>query len=583
MKKPGLILSFILEHKTAYAAGLGFLILVDVLQLLMPKIQGILADKFTRGGLVQADLVRYAALIVAVALGMAVFRYFWRIRIMGAARLLDCVTRDRFFRKLQTLTPEFFNTHKTGDLMALATNDIQAVRMAAGPGVVMSVDAAFTIVMVILIMARTIDLRLTLAALAPMPLLAVAVLLFSRAIHHRFKLVQESFASLSDLAQENFSGIRVVKSFVQEKAEIEAFTAKSLGNYRLNLRLAAVQGMFGPLLALIISFSFLIILSYGGTLVVNGHLTLGAYVSALNYLGLLIWPMQAVGWAINSIQSGLASVERLEAVLREVPAVADPPAPAEMGLLRGEIEARDLSFTYPGASEPALRGVSFHLPAGRTLAVVGRTGSGKTTLINLLLRLYNAPRGTILLDGRDINDLPAAVPRGSIGCVPQDNFLFSTTIRENIGFARDTCGEGEIEEAARAARILDEIAAFPEGFETMVGERGVTLSGGQKQRIGIARALCMNPPILILDDCLSAVDTRTEDALLRELRRVMAERTTIFISHRLTTVQAADEILVLEKGAVAERGSHAELLALGGIYAELYQKQLLEDEIERLD
>lgn len=583
MKQLAIVMDFLRKNKWRYLAGIGFLIAVDGIQLVTPKIIGRVADQFQNGTLIRSDLVMYAAVIIGLAIMTAIGRYGWRMKVMGAARLMDFDLRNKLFLKLQSLSTEYFNKHKTGDLMAHSTNDIQAVRMASGNGIVMSVDAVFLTTMTVFIMARTIDWRLTLITLIPLPFLVTAVIFFGREIHRRFREVQESFSQLTDRVQENLAGIRVVKSFVQEDEEIKAFEASNMHNVRMNLRLVRVWGLFFPLIQFISALCYLSVIAYGGRLVVGARISLGDFVAFTNYLGLLIWPMMAIGWVINMIQRGLASLERLNVIFGENPDVFDGPDVLDVEEVRGDVSVRDLTFAYPGAQEPALKGISLDIKNGRTLAVVGRTGSGKTTLANLLLRLYNPPAGTVLVDGNDVNRIPLKTLRESIGCVPQDNFLFSTTIRENIGFAGTDYSDEQIESAARKAQVYDNIIEFPDRFGTMVGERGVTLSGGQKQRVGIARALIKDPRILILDDCLSAVDTQTEEAILSELKREMAGRTSIIISHRISSIKDSDEIIVLDGGRIIERGTHESLLAQHGLYWDLYQKQLLEEELAQAD
>ncbi len=464
--------------------------------------------------------------------------------------------------------------------MAHATNDIQAVRMALGPGIVLSTDAIFLSTIIIIMMVRTIDLRLTVLALMPLPFMVAVVTGFGRVIHRRFKLVQEAFSSLSDRAQENFSGIRVVKGFAQEAAEMDRFRAVNQTNVDKNMHLVRVWGLFMPLVQFLSALSFIIALGYGGIMVIDGTITLGDFVAFNSYLAMLTWPMLAIGWVMNMIQRGKASMDRLNALFDERPEIYDEEDVLPIEKLQGEVEFRHLNFTYPGSDEAALKDISFSVPAGHTLGILGRTGSGKTTLVNLLLRLFNAPRGTVFIDGVDIRKIPLETLREQVGYVPQDNFLFSTTIRSNVDFADTKRAPEDIEEYTKLAQVYDNIAEFPKKFDTLVGERGVTLSGGQKQRLSIARALVKEPSILIMDDSLSAVDTETEEAILNNLKGVMAARTTILIAHRISTLKQADQIVVIDEGSVIQQGTHEQLIAEPGLYKELYEKQLLEEEIE---
>lgn len=579
MKRLAILRDFFRQYKWRYVAGIACLIVVDSMQLITPKIIGLVADRFQAGTLVASDLVKYAGIIIGLAIVTAVGRFGWRLYVMGAARKLDYYLRNKLFLKLQTLSVNYFNNHKTGDLMAHATNDIQAVRMSFGNGVVMMTDSIFLSTMTVFIMAKTISWRLTLITMIPLPFLVFASIFFGRLIHRRFMAVQESFSRLTDRAQENLAGIRVVKSFVQEADEIKAFEEKNMDNVRMNMRLVRIWGLFFPLIQFIGALCFLLVIGYGGGMVVNSSISLGDFAAFINYLGLLIWPIMALGWVINILQRGKASLDRLNVIFDEPAEVADSPTTVDLTELQGDVTIRNLTFTYPGATEPALSGINITLLRGKTLAIVGRTGSGKSTLVNLLLRLYNSPSETILFDGVDVNRIPLKTLREGIGCVPQENFLFSTTIRENVGFAGSAFSDVQIESASRLAQVYDNIMDFPEQFATLVGERGVTLSGGQKQRVSIARALIKDPRVLILDDCLSAVDTHTEEEILRGLRQVRSGRTSIIISHRISTIQDSDEIVVLDHGRIVERGNHESLLAQQGIYRDLYQKQLLEDEL----
>ncbi|TCS83216.1 ABC transporter ATP-binding protein [Tepidibacillus fermentans] len=572
---------FFYEYRWRYIIGIIWLIAVDSLQLIMPKLLGAFTDALRNGTLSTRQLLLYIASILVIALFMFIFRFLWRMYVMGNARFLEYKLRNDLFSHLQTLSTNYFNHHKTGDLMAHATNDINAVRMAAGPGIVMIFDTIILLGTTIFMMIQTISLKLTIIALLPLPFMAVVTGRFGKIIHHRFRKAQESFSHLTEKVQENFSGIRVVKSFVQEQAELENFTKANQDYVDKNMHLVRIQALFDPIVQFISGISLLIILSYGGILVINHEITLGDFVAFNSYLGLLIWPIMAIGWVINILQRGAASMARLNEIFQTKPEIYDQEGLIQPDLqeIKGDIRIQHLSFAYPNQSNKVLSDINIHIPQGKTLAIIGKTGSGKTTLVNLLVRLYDVEEGMIQIDGHDIKSFPLEVLRQNIGYVPQDNFLFSTSIKENIGFGLDSYTDQEVEKAAEDAQILDNIQDFPMKFETIVGERGVSLSGGQKQRVSIARALIKNPKILILDDSLSAVDTKTEEAILKRLKEVMKERTSIIIAHRISTIKEADEIIVLDEGKIVERGTHEQLLQLKGQYYDLYQKQLLEEMI----
>jgi ATP-binding cassette subfamily B protein len=572
---------FFIKHKWTYILGIFWLISVDLLQLLVPKILGAYTDELSAGAFEAKRLLLYSLVIAGLAIFMFIFRYLWRIYIMGAARLLEFKLRNKLYSHLQKMSTNYFNNKKTGDLMAHATNDINAVRMAAGPGIIMIVDAIVIIAIAVVLMAQTISFKLTLVALIPLPFITFATYKFGSMMHVRSRLIQESFSRVSERVQENLSGMRVIKSFVQEREEINKFEDANQDYVNKNMDFERVHVLFHSLVVFLAGLSLLIVLFYGGMLVINREITLGDFVAFNSYVALLTWPMMAIGRVVNILQRGAASMGRLNEIFETEPEIYDYPKLMNEGIteIKGEIIVKDLSFTYPGTSIEVLNNININLPQGNTLAIIGKTGSGKTTLTNLLLRLYNNEQGVIQIDGHELKTIPLEVLRDNIGYVPQDNFLFSTTIRENIAFGIDEFDDEMIVQAAKAANIYDDISEFPEQFETMVGERGVSISGGQKQRISIARALIKKPSILILDDSLSAVDTKTEEEILDNLLKLRGNLTTINISHRVSTIKEADEIIVLDEGTIIERGTHEELLRLRGSYFELYEKQLLEDMI----
>lgn len=561
-----------------YILGLVWIFLTDAVQLITPNLLGRITDSFQDGNVTLQKLFLYVALIMAVALAIAIFRFLWRWFVVGTSRKLEYHLRNKFFGHLQSLSTNFFNHHKTGDLMAHATNDINSVRMAMGPGLIFAFDGIFMTIATITLLL-SISVKLTLIALLPFPFLTFFVSRFGRIIHKRFMEVQDSFAKLTDTVQENFAGIRVIKAFVQEQQELKNFSKSNHSYLDVNMKLVKVSGMFHPLNEALGALSFVAVLGYGGRLVLLGDISLGEFVAFYSYLGLLTWPVMAIGWVINMFQRASASMKRLNVILDEFPEVYNYPDTLHQHQVKGKIEFKDLTFQYSPKTQPVLKHIRLTVEAGQTLAIVGRTGSGKTTLVNLLLRLYNPERNQIFIDGVDINQIPLETLRENIGYVPQDNFLFSTSIRENVGFSVDTIDQKQVEQATQMAQVYDNIVDFPDQFETMLGERGVTLSGGQKQRVSIARALYKDPRILILDDSLSAVDTQTEEKILESLHEVMQNRTSIIIAHRISTIKDADHIIVLDQGEIIEEGTHEELLENNGLYNSLYQKQLLEEKL----
>lgn len=535
------------------------------------------------GVLHYADLLMYAGLIVGFALVAGYMTFLTRQTIIVVSRRIEYDLRNDFLSHIQKLPLGYFQNTPTGDLMAHATNDISAVRNVLGPGIMYPTDTFMTFSMALTLMFVK-DWSLTCIALVPLPLVSYAVYKLGKIIHVKFNERQQQYSLLTTRAQENLSGIRVVKAYVREEYEIGLFERMSWDYLKKNLVLAKAQSVMWPLMYMLVGLSLVITVYFGGVQVIEGTITIGTLTAVFTYLSMLIWPMIAFGWVTNIVQQGAASMERLTKILDTVPEIRDN---EETDILikhiEGEIEFRDVSFTHKGATTPTLSHINLRIPKGATLAVVGYTGSGKSTLVNLLPRLYNVAEGEILIDGIDIRKIPLDVLRAHIGYVPQETFLFSESISENIGYGVDGTSREHIHEAAEISQIGKDVAEFPQQFDTMLGERGITLSGGQKQRASIARAVMRKPKILILDDALSSVDTYTEEAILTRLRRVMENRTSLIISHRISTVKDADMIIVMEKGEIVERGTHDELVEQGGIYANLHYKQLLEKELEQLN
>ena len=525
----------------------------------------------------------YAGLVVAFSLIAGIFTFLTRQTIIVVSRHVEFDLRNRFLSHIQGLSLSYFQTTPTGDLMALATNDISAVRNALGPGIMYPTDTFMTFIMALSVMLYQ-DWSLTLLALVPLPFVSYAVYILGKIVNAKFEERQKTYSDLTTRAQENLSGIRVIRAYVREDHEVGLFRSLSWDYLKKNLVLARVQSIMWPLMFLLVGFSLVITLYFGGVRVISGEISIGTLTAFFGYLVMLIWPMIAFGWVINILQQGSASMNRLGKILDTEPEIRDTPdTQTSIKSIGGSVEFRNVIFQHKNTAGPSLDGINLTIPAGTTLAIVGYTGSGKSTLVSLIPRLYDVTNGELLIDGVDVRKIPLEVLRASIGYVPQETFLFSDSLAENISYGAKGATMEEVKRAAEISQISRDIEGFPRGFETVLGERGITLSGGQKQRTSIARAVLREPKILILDDALSAVDTYTEEEILKQLRRVMRGRTSIIISHRISTVKDADHIVVLHEGKLTERGTHEQLVALGGIYAELHQKQLLEQELEQLE
>jgi ATP-binding cassette, subfamily B, multidrug efflux pump len=569
------LLGYVARYRRAYLTGLACGVVATAIQLAGPWVLKYAIDDLLAG--VTSGKVRFYALaLLALAIVGGVFRFLVRRVVIGASRWIEYDLRNDFFAHLQRMPLAFFQERRTGDLMSRATNDLSAVRMMIGPAVMYTSSTSLTFLVAILLML-SIDARLTLLALIPLPFVTIAVKYFGAAIHKRFERIQEQLSDVSAVTQESLAGVRVVRAYRQEQAELDRFRVSNEEYVTRNRALIRLQGAFYPSMSVFMGLGALLVLWLGSREVVAGRITVGELVALNSYLMMLSWPMIAFGWVTNMLQRGMASWKRMLAVLDMQPEITDAEARAAADIT-GEIEIRNLTFAF--GSSVVLDDVSAVFPAGKTTAIVGATGSGKSTLLSLLPRLHQPPPGTVFIDGVDVRHIPLAVLRGAIGFVPQEAFLFSDTLVENIAFgAPGTPSRDRIENASRIARLDKDVEDFPKGYDTAVGERGITLSGGQKQRTAIARALAVDPRILILDDALSAVDTYTEEEILHRLRGVMRERTSIIVSHRISTVRDADQILVLDHGRIVERGQHHDLVARDGVYAALYRKQLLEEEL----
>lgn len=569
---------YLARYAGKISLGTGALVAKDLAGAGVPLLIKLAIDSLTSGAAL-SRVAWLAAAVVALSLVKGVFMYWMRVVLVGVSRDVEYDMRNDLFAHLVRLDGGFFARYRTGDIMARATSDLNAVRMMLGPALMYLAETSLTLVLALAVMLA-VDWQLTLWALAPAPLVSLAVMFFGKRIHDRFEAIQKLYSDISSRVNESLSGIRVIRAYVQEEAEMQRFQELNQRYIDENLRLARLSGMFLPSLFFFVGLTFLIVLWAGSLRMLDGRITLGSFVMFNTYMGMLVWPMIAFGWVVNLVQRGRASLGRIREMLAEEPRIAAPPAPSQLPEGPAPLELDSVSVSFDGRT--VLEDVSLTAPPGSTIAIVGRTGSGKSTLVHLIPRLLDPSRGSVRYGGADLRELDPAELRRRIAFVPQETFLFSATLAENIAFGAPEAPREAIHRAALMAGLEQDLASFPKGLDTEVGERGLTLSGGQKQRVAIARALLRDPAILILDDALSAVDTLTEDRILSSLREFMHGRTTILISHRVSTVCEADCIYVLDEGRLVEEGSHAELLALNGYYADLYQKQLLEEELESI-
>ncbi|MDO3675385.1 ABC transporter ATP-binding protein [Paenibacillus ehimensis] len=584
MENNNIFWSHIKRNRLPYLMGFALLSISSILQLIIPWLLGRFTDSLQAGGLTYDQAVRFGVWMIAAGFGIAFFRSVSRIYLFRLSRQLEMRVRGELFVHWEKLSAQYFNNQRIGDLMSHAISDVGVIREVTMQGYFNVMEAVFLIVVSVAAMTSSVNPWLTLLTMLPLPLLSLLAYRFNKRIMQQSADMQSAISDLTSRVQEFTAGIRVVKAFVQEKAERELFTRDNRRAVEMNRRYVRSNSLFGALSAGIVGFSFLVSVVLGGMMVLKDIITLGEFVAFNTYLSLLMGPIESLGRVVNLLQRGKASELRLLEIFNTQPDVVDDVmAKPEIETIEGEIDIRDLTFAYPEAKRPSLRNVSLKVPKGSSLAIVGRVGSGKSTLVHLLVRLYNPPKGTVFIDGHDIHEIPLRTLRGQIGIVPQDQFLFSSTIRDNIGFDPKPYSDEQVVEAAKIAQVYENIVEFPNQFDTALGERGISLSGGQRQRVSIARAVIKKPSVLIFDDSLSAVDTITEDLILEGLKSVMNRRTTIIIGHRISSVQSADQIVVMDEGRIVERGNHEQLLAVNGIYADMYHKQLLDQEAERED
>ena len=582
MVKKWILGEFLKEHAGKYAVGITALIISSLLQLIIPKLIGYITDCLKDRSQSLTTIYWLTGGIFITAVFLFAMKFLLRYLLMGRSRDLECFLRGKLFEHLQTLPPKFYNNKKTGELMAYAINDLGAIRQAFAFGLVFLIDGVIINLASIFVMVRTINPILTVATLLPIIISIGFILNLRKKIKMKFTVVQEAFADISDKIQENISGIRVVKAYGQEQKEIKKIEKASKNRNKVQLEYVKLSAALGPAVQICFGISFTVALIIGGHLVKNNVITLGDFIAFNTYLALLTGPVSHIGKIVEVWQKAAASIKRLDGIFEVKTDILDEAEKLNGGKLAGEVVINSLNFTYPGSENNILKNISLEIKAGKTLAIVGKTGSGKTTIANLLLRLFKIERGKIFIDGMDINDIPLTLLRENIGYVPQDNFLFSASIRENIQFFNEEFSDEDVEEAAKASAVYENIVDFPEGFDTMVGERGITLSGGQKQRISIARAIIKEPSLLILDDSLSAVDTKTEEEILKNIKSILKNRTGIIIAHRISSIKHADEIIVLDEGEIIERGNHRELLKLKGEYYNLYCLQMAEKKLNNI-
>jgi len=579
MKSLFFLKSYILKYRKRFISGVFFVLITNVVSVIAPRLLGYIIDSL-RTGVSIKTLSYLSGLFLSIALVQGIFRFFMRLLMMGLSSRVEYDLRNDFFSHLQILDQPYYTVTKTGDLMARATNDLKALRGVLGHGIMYALNTVFVFILAVIIMID-INLKLTLLSFIPFTFLVVSINRFGNLIHKIFDKVQEQFSVISSKVQENLSGIRIIKAYVREKHEIEEFKKLNREYVNRNKSLIKIWSLFFPLMRLLSGITVIIVLWYGGARVIAGDMTLGDFVAFLSYLMMLIWPMIALGWVLNIFQRGAASMKRIKSVLDAEPEIKeDGSTDYSIKEIKGEIEFRNLSFSYNNSK--VLKNINLKIKQGMTLGIIGPTGSGKTTLINLIPRIYESSDNTLFIDGRNIKRIPLKVLRNSVGFVPQETFLFSETIEENIKYGMDEEGSEKIEESARISRIDKDIKEFPDKYNTLLGERGINLSGGQKQRTAISRALIRKPEILILDDALSSVDTKTEEEILGNLRDFFKERTSIIVSHRISTIKDADLIIVLNEGEIVERGTHDELIRKDGLYASIHRKQLLTQELEEI-